>query len=161
MSPMLLDLNKLVEGGIDGCTIGKLFVSNVEIAKGSNGTIILEGTYGGRPVAVKRLVRAHNPVAFKEIQNLIASDWHQNIVRWYGVEYDKDFVYLSLERCICSLDDLIMISSDSSINQMGQFTSVGTEYNLQFDKAKGIMQGLNLWKANQHPSPLLSALMSI
>ncbi|XP_065855475.1 serine/threonine-protein kinase/endoribonuclease IRE1a [Euphorbia lathyris] len=162
MSPMLSDLNKLVEGGIDGRRIGKLFVSNVEIAKGSNGTIILEGTYEGRPVAVKRLVQAHNDVAFKEIQNLIASDRHPNIVRWYGVEYDKDFVYLSLERCMCSLDDLILVSSDSSINQIlrrNQTKSLRTEYNLQFDKVKGIVQGLSFWKANGHPSHLLLALM--
>ncbi|KAF3440260.1 hypothetical protein FNV43_RR18544 [Rhamnella rubrinervis] len=60
--------------------IGKLLVSNTEIAKGSNGTIVLEGNYEGRPVAVKRLVQAHHDVAFKEIQNLIASDRHPNIV---------------------------------------------------------------------------------
>ena len=82
----------------------------------SNGTVVLEGIYEGRPVAVKRLVRAHHDVAFKEIQNLIASDRHPNIVRWYGVEQDQDFVYLALERCICSLDDLIHMFSDISGN---------------------------------------------
>ncbi|RZC30171.1 Serine/threonine-protein kinase/endoribonuclease IRE1a isoform B [Glycine soja] len=67
---------------VDGRRIGKLFVSNKEIAKGSNGTIVFEGTYEGRVVAVKRLVKAHHDVAHKEIQNLIASDRHPNIVRW-------------------------------------------------------------------------------
>ncbi|KAH7848592.1 hypothetical protein Vadar_004878 [Vaccinium darrowii] len=71
-----------VESSMDGRKIGKLFVSNKEIAKGSNGTIVLEGTYDGRPVAVKRLVQTHHDVAWKEIQNLIASDCHPNIVRW-------------------------------------------------------------------------------
>ncbi|KAA8532083.1 hypothetical protein F0562_006775 [Nyssa sinensis] len=109
-----LNLNRLIESSTDGRTIGKLFFSNTEIAKGSNGTIVLEGIYEGRPVAVKRLVKAHHDVAFKEIQNLIASDRHPNIVRWYGVEYDQDFVYLALERCTCSLYDLIQMSSDFS-----------------------------------------------
>ncbi|KAK8479135.1 hypothetical protein V6N13_111709 [Hibiscus sabdariffa] len=112
---ILLDLNKLV-GCVDGRRIGKLIVSSTEIAKGSNGTIVLEGFYEGRAVAVKRLVQAHHDVAFKEIENLIASDQHPNIVRWHGVEYDQDFVYLALERCTCSVDDLIQIYSDTSRN---------------------------------------------
>ncbi|KAK6138818.1 hypothetical protein DH2020_027439 [Rehmannia glutinosa] len=35
--------------------IGKLIVTNKEIAKGSNGTVVLEGNYDGRSVAVKRV----------------------------------------------------------------------------------------------------------
>ncbi|KAK4858274.1 hypothetical protein QYF36_013707 [Acer negundo] len=156
------DLNRFVDGGADGHRVGKLFVSNKEIAKGSNGTIVLEGVYEGRPVAVKRLVRSHHDVAFKEIQNLSASDRHPNIVRWYGVETDRDFVYLSLERCTCSLDDLIQMNSDSSHNPSldeGQDTKAMTEYKLRLDSVKGIMQDLSLWKANGHPSPLLLKLM--
>ncbi|KAJ0456461.1 putative protein kinase IRE1 family [Helianthus annuus] len=89
-------------------TIGKLRVSSTEIAKGSNGTVVFEGIYEGRKVAAKRLVKAHHDVAIQEIQNLIASDQHSNIVRWYGYEYDQDFVYLSLERCDCNIYDLIL-----------------------------------------------------
>ncbi|KAJ9541862.1 hypothetical protein OSB04_028368 [Centaurea solstitialis] len=63
--------------------IGKLLVSEKEIGKGSNGTIVLEGIYDARPVAVKRIVKVHHDVALKEIQNLIVSDQHPNIVRWY------------------------------------------------------------------------------
>ncbi|XP_050230423.1 serine/threonine-protein kinase/endoribonuclease IRE1a [Mercurialis annua] len=159
---MLLDLNKHVDNSIDGHRIGKLFVSNTEIAKGSNGTIVLEGIYEGRPVAVKRLVQSHHEAAFKEIQNLIASDRHPNIVRWHGVEYDKDFVYVSLERCTCSLDDLIQIFSDFSLNQVyseDQATRVAIEYKVRLDKVKGIMQDINLWKSNGRPSPLMLVLM--
>lgn len=158
----LSDLNKLVDGGANGCRIGKLFVSNTEIAKGSNGTVVLEGVYEGRLVAVKRLVRTHHDVAWKEIQNLIASDRHPNIVRWYGVEYDKDFVYLSLERCTCSLDDLIQIYSDSSLNPVygkDRTSRAAIEHKLRLDSVKGVMQDLNLWKATGHPSPLLLTLM--
>ncbi|GFY86310.1 endoribonuclease/protein kinase IRE1-like protein [Actinidia rufa] len=36
----------------NGLRIGKLFVSNREIAKGSNGTVVLKGIYDGHPVAV-------------------------------------------------------------------------------------------------------------
>ncbi|KAM7529487.1 hypothetical protein LguiB_032897 [Lonicera macranthoides] len=150
------------ENGLEGHRIGKLFVSNTEIAKGSNGTVVLEGIYEGRPVAVKRLVRAHHDVAFKEIQNLIASDQHPNIVRWYGVEYDQHFVYLSLERCACSLNDLIQMYSDSCDKPgftEGQASKAMTEYKIRLDSMKGIMQDVELWKSNGYPSPILLKLM--
>ncbi|KAK8996216.1 hypothetical protein V6N11_076462 [Hibiscus sabdariffa] len=158
---ILMDLNKLV-GCIDGRRIGKLIVSSTEIAKGSNGTVVLEGFYEGRAVAVKRLVQAHHDVAFKEIQNLIASDQHPNIVRWYGVEYDQDFVYLALERCTCSVDDLIQIYSDTSRNPVltkDPVTRAMVEHKIHLDLVKGVMQDLNMWKANGHPSPLFLKLM--
>ncbi|PON82755.1 Serine/threonine protein kinase [Trema orientale] len=157
-----LDLNRLFDCGADGRRIGKLLVSNTEIAKGSNGTIVLEGIYEGRPVAVKRLVQAHHDVAFKEIQNLIASDRHPNIVRWYGVERDQDFVYLSLERCSCSLDDLIQIYSDSSqysASAKDHAMRSTAEYKVHLESIKNIMPDVNFWKANGYPSPLLLKLM--
>ncbi|KAG6401093.1 hypothetical protein SASPL_137938 [Salvia splendens] len=67
-----MNLNLPISCNEDGRMVGKLFISNKEIAKGSNGTIVLEGIYEGRPVAVKRLVRAYNDIAVKEIQNLIS-----------------------------------------------------------------------------------------
>nr|KYP66589.1 Serine/threonine-protein kinase/endoribonuclease IRE1 [Cajanus cajan] len=142
----------------DGRRIGKLFVSNKEIAKGSNGTIVLEGTYEGRAVAVKRLVQAHHDVAHKEIQNLIASDRHPNIVRWYGMESDHDFVYLALERCTCNLDDLIHIYSDMIDNpaySKDQYSRI-LKNALRETETNDIQY---LWKANGFPSPLLLKLM--
>ncbi|KAE9448932.1 hypothetical protein C3L33_19170, partial [Rhododendron williamsianum] len=82
-------LNQGEDESVDGRTIGKLFVSNREIAKGSNGTIVLEGTYEVRPVAVKRLVKAYHDAASKEHRNLSVSDSHPNIVRLYGKESDR------------------------------------------------------------------------
>lgn len=142
----------------NGRRIGKLHVSNKEIAKGSNGTIVLEGIYEGRAVAVKRLVQAHHDVAHKEIKNLIASDFHPNIVRWYGVEYDHDFVYLALERCTCNLDDLINIYSDMSENSLlGKDQAFEFFKQAQIETQRDDMQCL--WKTNGFPSPLLLKLM--
>ncbi|KAL3345796.1 hypothetical protein AABB24_024644 [Solanum stoloniferum] len=144
-----------------GRSIGKLFVSSTEIAKGSNGTVVFEGIYEGRAVAVKRLVRAHHDIAFKEIQNLIASDQHPNIVRWYGVEQDQDFVYLALERCICSLSDLIQIYADTSENACPNQNLDGesTKHRLYLDNLKGIILDTDLMNENGCPSPLLLKLM--
>lgn len=157
-----LNLNSLLQGETDGRTIGKLFVSNREIAKGSNGTVVYEGVYEGRKVAVKRLVQAHHDVAFKEIQNLIASDHHPNIVRWYGMEYDHDFVYLSLEFCSCSLYDLIESYADSfhhSLTSNDKSSRGRTEYNVRLNSVKATMQDIKLWKSNGYPSALLLQLM--
>ncbi|XP_015065015.1 serine/threonine-protein kinase/endoribonuclease IRE1a isoform X2 [Solanum pennellii] len=144
-----------------GRSIGKLFVSSSEIAKGSNGTVVFEGIYEGRAVAVKRLVRAHHDIAFKEIQNLIASDRHPNIVRWYGVEQDQDFVYLALERCICSLSDLIQIYADTSENACPNQNLDGEsmKHRLYLDNLKGIILDTDLMNENGCPSPLLLKLM--
>ncbi|KAK4409528.1 Serine/threonine-protein kinase/endoribonuclease IRE1a [Sesamum angolense] len=146
----------------DGRRIGKLVVSNKEIGKGSNGTIVLEGVYEGRPVAVKRLVRAHNDIAFKEIQNLIVSDCHPNIVRWYGVEQDQDFVYLALERCACSLNDLILMHLKSSCNptfSKNIDAEFPAECTISLDSMKGSMQEFELWNSDSYPSHMLLKLM--
>ncbi|KAK1322026.1 Serine/threonine-protein kinase/endoribonuclease IRE1a [Acorus calamus] len=146
-----------------GRRIGKLVVSNKEIAKGSNGTIVLEGSYDGRRVAVKRLVRTHHDIAYKEIQNLIASDHHPNIVRWYGVESDLDFVYLSLERCTCSLNDLIQVYSDSNMETSSMFSEGPAPDALdkntsQLEKIKGMKKDVELWNSG-FPSTQLLKLM--
>ncbi|KAG5529973.1 hypothetical protein RHGRI_030366 [Rhododendron griersonianum] len=135
-------LDQGVDESVDGCTIGKLFVSNREIAMGSNGTIVLEGTYEGRPVAVKRLVKAYHDVASKEHRNLRVTDSHPNIVRLYGKESDRDFVYLALERCTCNLNDFIQkptVSEDQA--------------------SDGTLPEVKLWTDSGYPSPILLKLM--
>ncbi|KAL4579125.1 hypothetical protein LXL04_015261 [Taraxacum kok-saghyz] len=124
--------------------IGKLSFFNKEIGKGSNGTIVLEGIYDGRAVAVKRIVKVHHDVALKEIQNLVLSDQHPNIVRWHGVEYDQDFVYIALERCACSLHDLILLHGN-----------LGDELQPTMEALKN----LKLWKPNGYPSHVLLKVM--
>ncbi|XP_051215987.1 serine/threonine-protein kinase/endoribonuclease IRE1 [Lolium perenne] len=104
--------------GLDGCQIGKLRVHKKEIGKGSNGTVVFEGSYDGREVAVKRLLLSHTDIAQKEIENLIASDRDPNIVRLYGCDQDDNFVYISLERCRCSLADLIQQHTDPALSDV-------------------------------------------
>ncbi|KAF8011203.1 hypothetical protein BT93_J1730 [Corymbia citriodora subsp. variegata] len=157
-----MNIEKPVGSGTPGCWIGKLFVSNTEIARVSKGTIILEGFYEGRPVAVKRLTRAHHYVASQEIQSLTASDQDPNIVRLYGAENDQDFVYLALERGAFSLDDLIQAHSNSlekSVFPDDPASNAIIEYKMRLDSVKGMMQDVNLWREDGHPSPLLLKLM--
>ncbi|KAL8141013.1 hypothetical protein V2J09_007034 [Rumex salicifolius] len=134
-------LSGLISGYTEGRQIGKLYISSREIARGSNGTVVLEGVYDSRPVAVKRLVQTHHDVALKEIQNLIASDQHPNIIRWYGMEFDADFVYLSLERCAYNLNDFVSLYSQPQESA----TSHDTDF--------------KLWRDNGYPSAQLLKLM--
>ena len=153
-----------VDVHVDGHRIGKLLVFNKEIAKGSNGTIVLEGIYDGRPVAVKRLVKTHHDVALKEIQNLIASDQHPNIVRWYGVEDDQNFVYLALERCTCNLNDFIFLCSESLQSEIitkDQFSNFLDEHTAQLQSIKENNKNVKLWKKNGYPTPQLLKLMRL
>ncbi|XP_010033599.2 serine/threonine-protein kinase/endoribonuclease IRE1b [Eucalyptus grandis] len=152
-----MNLKKTVVGGIPGRWIGKVFVSNTEITRRSNGTIVLEGFYEGRSVAVKRLVLARHAVALQEIESLTASDQDPNIVRLYGAECDQDFVYLALERCACSLDDLIRAHSNSS--EKSVFPRDPASNAMQLDLVEGTMLDVNLWREDGHPSPLLIKLM--
>lgn len=162
-----------VDEDCDGRWVGKLFVSNKEIAKGSNGTVVFEGiVYDDQhpegivydlqhPVAVKRLVLAHNDVAFKEIKILRESK-HSNIVHLYGVERDLDFVYIALERCTCSLNDLIQLYSDASLNLLSTGSPISNfrrEYKVQLESRVGIDESIDLWGANGYPSSQLLKLM--
>ncbi|KAK6793121.1 hypothetical protein RDI58_012202 [Solanum bulbocastanum] len=162
-SEKVLELNLCKDDGlVYHRKIGKLLVSNTEIAKGSNGTIVLEGIYDGRPVAVKRLIQSHHEVALKEIQNLIASDQHPNIVRWYGVEYDQDFVYLALERCTCSLYEFISSVPSSYQEQFsGNDQDAGclSDCTVKVQWKCGDKDDFPLWKPSGYPSAHLLKLM--
>nr|GEV35181.1 serine/threonine-protein kinase/endoribonuclease IRE1b-like isoform X2 [Tanacetum cinerariifolium] len=92
-----------------------------------------------RRVSVKRIVKVYYEVALKEIQNLIGSDEHTNIGRWHGVEYDQDFVYIALERCIYSLHELILPQTSSST---------------QVQSSIDVFKDFKLWKPNGYPSPV-------
>ncbi|XP_071701769.1 serine/threonine-protein kinase/endoribonuclease IRE1a-like [Rutidosis leptorrhynchoides] len=153
--PLPLSLNNLTECQMEGRKIGKLFVSNNEIAKGSNGTTVYEGIYDDRKVAVKRLVKAHQDVAIKEINNLKASDLHLNVVRYYGVEDDEDFVYLALERCNCSLYDLIQIYESSKKVGWSDVQVVTALENYKI--SKDLIDAL--WRPNGYPSPIMIKIL--
>ncbi|MCV5004451.1 hypothetical protein OFM39_32860, partial [Escherichia coli] len=64
------------------------------------------------------------------------------------MECDQDFVYLSLERCTCSLDDLIQIYSYSSQNQASSRNHdiiASIDYKVRLESLKNIMPKVNFW----------------
>ncbi|XP_062081285.1 serine/threonine-protein kinase/endoribonuclease IRE1a-like [Humulus lupulus] len=145
--------------------IGKKLVifPNKIIALGSNGSLVCEGKYDDREVVVKRLLKTHHKVATKEIETLKKSDEHENIVRYYGVKYDRDFIYIVLQRCICNLADLIYICEQfydyEMVNGDGSVTSVSVSQSVgNLESLPSVFEGVKLTKDGR-PLPFLLKLM--
>ena len=108
--------------------VGRLRVGPKVLGYGSGGTVVFEGQLDGRSVAVKRLLRQFVDLAKKEIEALIDSDEHPNVVRCFAMEEDAEFVYLALERCVCTLADVVSIRlrHDRSLRSEEGFDEAGT-----------------------------------
>lgn len=65
----------------------------------SCGTIVYEGYLDGRIVAVKRMLFEFYKLAQREIDLLIESDIHPNLISYYLKEEDSEFIYLALTYC--------------------------------------------------------------
>jgi serine/threonine-protein kinase/endoribonuclease IRE1 len=91
----------------EGQQIGSLWISSQVLGFGSAGTIVFRGQLGSRQVAVKRILKPFVQVAAQEVSSLISSDVHANVVRYFTQESDKDFIYLALELCDCTLAEVI------------------------------------------------------
>ncbi|KAH8602613.1 hypothetical protein B0O99DRAFT_498545 [Bisporella sp. PMI_857] len=80
---------------------------NKMIGSGSNGTLVYEGTFDGRPVAVKRMLIQFFEIASQETRLLRESDDHPNVIRYFTQQHAADFLYIALELCPASLADVI------------------------------------------------------
>lgn len=74
---------------------------------GSHGTIVFKGYFENRPVAVKRMLLDFYDVASHEIHLLQESDDHSNVVRYFCSQEKNKFLYIALELCSASLEDLV------------------------------------------------------
>ena len=88
--------------------IGHLKVfTDTTIGFGSHGTVVYKGTFGGRDVAVKRMLLEFYDIASHEVGLLQESDDHPNVIRYYDKESAGQFLYIALELCPASLQDVI------------------------------------------------------
>lgn len=90
---------------------GVIQLSDEILGYGGHGTIVYKGVLDKRQVAVKRMLNMYHASADREISLLIESDGHPNVVRYFLKEMRGDFVYLALELCDMSLNDLIVSMS--------------------------------------------------
>ena len=89
-------------------TIGHLSVNEkVTLGRGGHGTTVYKGTFGGRDVAVKRMLKEFYDVASHEVNLLQEHDDHPNVIRYFDKETSDSFLYIALELCPASLLDVI------------------------------------------------------
>ncbi len=77
------------------------------LGKGCEGTFVYKGRFDNRDVAVKRVLAACFTIADREVELLRESDEHQNVVRYFCMEQDRQFRYIALEYCCATLHDCV------------------------------------------------------
>lgn len=88
--------------------IGHLSVNlDATLGHGGHGTMVFKGSFGGREVAVKRMLKEFYDVASHEVSLLQQHDDHPNVIRYFDKETAGSFLYIALELCPASLLDVI------------------------------------------------------
>ncbi|KRK02892.1 serine/threonine-protein kinase/endoribonuclease IRE1 [Drosophila yakuba] len=96
----------LVDLGNGQVRVGKIsFSTNEVLGKGCEGTFVFKGTFEERFVAVKRLLPECFTFADREVALLRESDAHENVVRYFCTEQDRQFRYIAVELCAATLQD--------------------------------------------------------
>ena len=86
--------------------VGKIRFNPREVlGKGCEGTFVFKGTFEERQVAVKRLLPGCFTLADREVALLRESDTHENVVRYFCTESDRQFRYIALELCQATLQE--------------------------------------------------------
>jgi serine/threonine-protein kinase/endoribonuclease IRE1 len=87
--------------------IGRLEVfTDTVLGHGSHGTVVFRGSFDGRHVAVKRMLMEFYDIASHEVGLLQESDDHNNVIRYFCREQAAGFLYIGLELCPASLQDV-------------------------------------------------------
>lgn len=88
--------------------VGKInFNTQNILGKGCEGTFVFRGTFEKREVAVKRILPGCFTLADREVALLRESDAHENVVRYFCTEQDRQFRYIAVELCAATLQDYV------------------------------------------------------
>lgn len=96
----------------NGVSTSSLTISDEVLGYGSSGTVVFRGTFQGRAVAVKRLLRDFVHVASKEVSLLESADNHPNVIRYFYKELTPSFLFIALELCPASLAEVVERPAD-------------------------------------------------
>ena len=69
-----------------------------ELGTGAHGTVY-EGSFQGRPIAIKQVLRSFPTSLCREISIMKKIDQHPNILRYFAKEEDPNFFYIATELC--------------------------------------------------------------
>src|ERR1700753_3889154 len=76
------------------------------LGHGSGGTVVYEGVFDNRSVAVKRMVRTYFDLAQQEINALKNVELRKHVIRYFHNETTRDFSFIAIEKCQASLYDI-------------------------------------------------------
>eukprot|EP00045_Choanoeca_perplexa_P011726 m.125461 g.125461 ORF g.125461 m.125461 type:complete len:825 (-) comp15741_c0_seq2:311-2785(-) len=85
----------------------KLEMYETVLGHGSHGTVVYKGCFEKQPVAIKRMLKEYVDIALREVELLRNGDRHPNVIRYYCLEQDSEFMYIALELCIATLAEVI------------------------------------------------------
>lgn len=98
--------HELIDLGNGINQVGKISFNALEVlGKGCEGTFVFKGTFEKRDVAVKRLLPECFTLADREVTLLRESDAHENVVRYFCTEQDRQFRYIAVELCSATVQD--------------------------------------------------------
>ncbi|EAS27311.3 IRE protein kinase [Coccidioides immitis RS] len=117
--------------------IGQLKVyTDTVLGHGSHGTVVYKGSFDGRHVAVKRMLVEFYDVAAHEVGLLQESDDHNNVIRYFCREQTAGFLYIALELCPASLQEIVerpwdyptLITGDLALPDILRQITAGVRY---------------------------------
>ncbi|CEP62363.1 bifunctional endoribonuclease/protein kinase IRE1 LALA0_S05e03972g [Lachancea lanzarotensis] len=134
-----------------------LVVSKKVLGYGSAGTVVFQGTFQHRPVAVKRMLIDFYDVGTQEIKLLTESDHHPNVVRYYCSETSGRFFYIALELCTATLEDVITGKGSSSAVLEAQSTLDPLNVLLQIAQGVAHLHAIKIVHRDLKPQNILVA----
>ena len=78
-----------------------------KLGSGSYGTEVFKGKFESREIAVKRVFKEHYVMAEREAELLRCGEFHKHVLHYYTTERLDNYVYIALQLCEATLDDLI------------------------------------------------------
>lgn len=132
-----------------------LTVSDKVLGYGSHGTVVLKGEFEDREVAVKRMLLEFYDVASHEVSLLQESDDHPNVIRYYCKQQSERFLYIALELCPGTLEDLIE-KPPAALNHLADMV---TSKQIMFQIASGVqhLHSLKIVHRDLKPQNILVA----
>ncbi|XP_053692235.1 serine/threonine-protein kinase/endoribonuclease IRE1 [Sabethes cyaneus] len=99
---------EMVDFGDGEVRVGKIHFNTLDVlGKGCEGTFVFRGKFEKREVAVKRILPGCFTLADREVALLRESDAHENVVRYFCTEQDRQFRYIAVELCAATLQDYV------------------------------------------------------